>query len=78
MKLMAMRIDPAGGSTDLADILQLMQVVGIKEKRELQSFAEMFYPEARVSGRVRLGIETIWAERQKWKRGGGNAPSYPG
>jgi hypothetical protein len=76
MKLMAMRIDPAGGGRDLGDILQLMQVVGIKEKKELQSFAEAFYPEARVSGRVRLGIETIWAERQKWKPGGGHAPSY--
>jgi hypothetical protein len=78
MKLMAMRLDPAGGRTDLDDILRLIEVVGIVEKTELQSFAEMFYPEARVSGRVRLGIDTVWAERQKSKSGGGDAPSYPG
>jgi hypothetical protein len=78
MKLIAMRLDPAGGSSDLGDILRLIEVVSIVDKRELQSFAEMFYPEARVSGRVRLGIETIWAEREKSKPGGGDAPSYPG
>jgi len=78
MKLLAMRLDPAGGSSDLGDILRLMEVVGIAEKSELQSFAETFYPEARVSGRVRLGIETIWRERQKLRPGGGDAPSYPG
>jgi len=77
MKLMAMRLDPAAGSSDLGDILRLIEVVGIAEKSELQSFAEMFYPEARVSGRVRLGIEVIWTERQKLRPGGGDAPSYP-
>jgi hypothetical protein len=78
MKLMAMRLDAAGVSSDLGDILHLMDVVGIVEKSELQSFAEMFYPEARVSGRLRLGTEVIWNERQKLKPGGGDAPSYPG
>jgi hypothetical protein len=77
MKLMAMRLDPAGGRSDLGDILRLIEVVGIAEKKELQSFAEMFYPEARVSGRVRLGIDTIWAELEKSKPGGSDAPSYP-
>lgn len=78
MKLMAMRLDPAGGHSDLGDILRLMEVVGIVDKAELQSFAEMFYPEARVSGRVRLGIETIWTERKQLRPGGDDAPSYPG
>ncbi|MDX2259286.1 MAG: hypothetical protein NW205_10275 [Hyphomicrobiaceae bacterium] len=78
MKLMAMRIDPAGGHSDLSDILHLMAVTGTTTKEQLQAFAEQFYPEARVSGRLRLGIEAIWTERQKQQPGDGDAPRYPG
>src|SRR5215470_2887501 len=59
MKLMAMRLDPAGGKTDLTDILNLIDVIKITDKSELTQFAAKFYPEARVSGRLRLGIDII-------------------
>lgn len=62
MKLMAMRIDTATGQKDLPDLLNLIDVMGIKQKSELMSFAQSFYPEARVSGHVVLGIEALWRE----------------
>jgi len=64
MKLMAMRIDPASGKADLSDILNLLEVVGVSERRQLMQFAQSFYPEARVSPQVLLGIDIVWKERE--------------
>ncbi len=64
MKLMAMRIDPGAGKSDLGDILNLLDIVAIKERRDLLRFARSFYPEARVSPQVLLGIDVIWKERE--------------
>ena len=64
MKLMAMRLDPAAGKTDLQDILHLIDVVGIADKEQLRQFAAAFYPEARVSGRLHLGIDILWTAHQ--------------
>jgi hypothetical protein len=49
MKLMAMRLDPAGSKSDLADIVNLMEVVGLKTPEETVDFAASFYPEAKIS-----------------------------
>ena len=78
MKLMAMRLDPAGGKTDLDDILNLMDVVDITDKDQLRQFAAAFYPEARVSGRLHLGLDVIWAARQARSRTEPHAPRYLG
>src|SRR5215510_10279452 len=43
MKLMAIRLDPAAGKTDLDDILNLMEVVQTTDKDQLVRFAAAFY-----------------------------------
>ena len=61
MKLMALRLDAASGQKDLEDILNLMQVAGIKEKGDIVRLASGFYPEARrereAGARHRLLVE---------------------
>lgn len=64
MKLMAMRIDPGSGKADLCDILNLIDVIGVTHKGQLLKFAQAFYPEARVSARVVLGMDVVWTERE--------------
>jgi hypothetical protein len=78
MKLMAMRIDPAAGKTDLDDILNLIDVIGISEKAQLTEFAAAFYPEARISGRLRLGLDVVWAAHQARPADEPHAPCYLG
>jgi predicted nucleotidyltransferase len=78
MKLMALRLDPAAGKTDLSDILNLMEVVNIADKEQLNQFAAMFYPEARVSGRLRLGLDILWAARLTRSPSEPHAPRYLG
>ena len=63
MKLIAMRLDLAAGKTDLDDILKLMEVVNVADKNQLLQFAAAFYPEARVSGRLRSGLDVAWGAR---------------
>jgi len=76
MKLMAMRLDPAGGKSDLADIVNLMEVVGLKTPEEMLDFAASFYPEAKISARLHLGIRELWRmERQEGQHG---TPRYLG
>ena len=64
MKIMAMRIDPGSGKADMSDILNLLDVLGVNDKRDLLRFAQGFYPEARVSPQVLLGIDVVWRERE--------------
>jgi hypothetical protein len=63
MKLMALRIDAAGGK-DLDDILSLMEVVGLTEKSDIVEAAAKFYPEAKISGKLRLGLDYVWQAYQ--------------
>jgi hypothetical protein len=51
---MALRLDPTGGRNDLEDILNLMQVVGMKDRADILEFAARFYPEARASVKLVL------------------------
>lgn len=44
MKLMALRIEEGTSRNDLEDILNLMQVTGIKQKADIVQFAAAFYP----------------------------------
>ena len=62
--VMAMRLDPAGGKSDLADIVNLMEVVGLKTPEETIDFAAAFYPEAKISARLHLGIRELWRMKE--------------
>jgi hypothetical protein len=78
MKLMALRIE-AIDEKDFNDILNLMQVVGLKEKAEVVDFAAQFYPEARVSGKLRLALDNLWSAYQaQLKRQEHESPRYLG
>lgn len=79
MKLMAMRLDPTGDKSDLADIIYLITIVGCKTPQELIDFAANFYPEAKISARLRLGIREVWRSKDTPKQEGRHAaPSYLG
>jgi hypothetical protein len=66
MKLMAMRIDETAGHKDLADILNLLEIVGVRSQEEIVQLTAAFYPEARISGRLKLGIDALWKARDIW------------
>jgi hypothetical protein len=79
MKLMAMRIDPAGDKSDVADILNLLDIVGFTTEEDVIDFASSFYPEARISARLRLGIRTLWRIKDNPTQEGCHAtPTYLG
>lgn len=79
MKLMALRLDPASERNDLDDILNLMQVVGLKEKPDILRFAARFYPEARASGKLALSINYLWDEYTRRRQSSTHeAPRYLG
>ncbi|HMK90876.1 MAG TPA: hypothetical protein VK446_14740 [Methylocystis sp.] len=79
MKLMALRLDLGGGSNDLEDIFNLLQIAGLKDKSEIIGFAARFYPEARVSGKLALAIDYIWTEyRKRQKDAAHEPPEYLG
>jgi len=79
MKLMALRLDPAGERNDLDDILNLMQVVGLKEKANIIGFAGRFYPEARASGKLALSVDYLWDEyTRRQQKADHDAPQYLG
>ncbi|MEA2937140.1 MAG: hypothetical protein QOC56_644 [Alphaproteobacteria bacterium] len=59
MKLMALRIE-TGDQKDLDDIVNLMQIAGLKDKNDVIEFAAGFYPEARISGKLRLALDDLW------------------
>ena len=80
MKLMALRLDPASERNDLDDILNLMQVVGLREKADILGFAARFYPEARTSGKLALSVDYLWDEYTRRQQQGHqhDAPRYLG
>ena len=79
MKLMAMRLDPAGGKSDVADILNLLDVVGLKTVDETIDFVALFYPEAIISARLQLGIRELWRSKENPNQEGRHgAPTYLG
>jgi hypothetical protein len=79
MKLMAMRIDPGGGKSDVADIINLIEVVGFKTIEDVIDFAASFYPEAKISARLHLGIRELWRIKDDpLLEGKHDAPTYLG
>ncbi len=79
MKLMAMRIDPTGDKSDVADILNLIDVVGCTTLEDVIDFAASFYPEAKISARLQLGIRELWRIKDNLTQEGRHAaPSYLG
>jgi hypothetical protein len=79
MKLMAMRLDETAGKSDLEDIINLLDVVELATPGAAIDFAAGFYPEARISGRLRLGLQELW--RLKLARDGerpDEPPAYLG
>jgi hypothetical protein len=79
MKLMALRIEPGSNRNDLEDILNLMQVTGLKEKSDIVEFAARFYPEARTSGRLMLSLDHLWNEySRRLQRPAHESPQYLG
>lgn len=79
MKLMAMRLDPAGSKSDLADIVNLLEVVGLKTPEQTIDFAASFYPEAKISARLHLGIRELWRMKENLRPEGQHVtPRYLG
>ena len=79
MKLMALRVEPGTDRNDLEDILNLMQVAGMKEKADIVRFAARFYPEARTSGRLALSVDHLWNEySRRRERPAHEPPRYLG
>ncbi len=78
MKLMAMRIDAASDSKDLDDIVNLMQVVGIRSGKDLVDAASRYYPEAKVSAKLLLSANSLIAQAQSRKTLGHETPRYFG
>lgn len=76
MKLMAMRIDEASGQKDLQDILNLMRLVGMRSKAEIVELAAQFYPEARISAKLVLSIDSLWREKERYERERKNAAAW--
>ncbi len=79
MKFMAMRLDPTGAKSDLTDILNLLDVVGLTTPEDAIDFTAAFYPEARISARLYLGIRALWRMKdQQTQEGQHGAPTYLG
>ncbi len=79
MKLMALRLDAGSGKSDLEDILNLMQVAGMKEKGDILRFASRFYPEARTSAKLVLAVDHLWNEYSRQReRPAHETPQYLG
>ena len=79
MKLMAMRLDETSGKSDLADIINLLDVVEIATPEAAIAFAAGFYPEARVSARLLLGLQELWRlKRARHGESTDEPPAYLG
>jgi len=70
MKCMAMRPEGLAGSHDISDIEALADIAGIADVETAFALVETFYPAARISPKVKFGLEEIMeriSERRKSK-----------
>lgn len=77
MKCLAMRIDSADRSHDLADIFALMDHTGLTTRDALIGAVERFYPASLITPRVAFGIQQI-AEEHEAKQHALPSPKKPG
>lgn len=75
LKLMSLRIGP-DDSKDLDDIINLCRVTDIASAAAMIELAAAFYPEARVSGKLRLSVDFI--AKQVSQRSHETTPRYLG
>jgi hypothetical protein len=74
MKCLAMRIDPADDSQDLADIRSLMRETGLTTEAALIETIEAFYPARLITPRVAFGVRQI---AQEYGSGPNDVPPPP-
>ncbi len=74
MKLMALRIGGVDGEKDRSDIDHLIAIVGIETPGDLVALAARYYPEARVSSKLRVAAAGLIAAAVK--ESDGEAPRY--
>ena len=74
MKLMALRIGGVDGEKDRGDIDHLIAIVGIKTPADLVALAARYYPEARVSSKLRVAAAGFIAAAVEERDG--EAPRY--
>jgi hypothetical protein len=78
MKLMAPGIAPTAGK-DFEDIINLLHIIGIESKAQIVDFAARFYPEARISAKLRLALDDLWnSYRAKLASAAHEPPEYLG
>ena len=68
MKRMALRVDSLGNKSDLDDIVNLADVVGLGTKDDLLKIATEFYPEAQVSAKLHLALDGLWKAIEEWRK----------
>jgi hypothetical protein len=57
----------------------LLQIVGVESKANIVEFAARFYPEARISAKLRLALDDLWNSYQaKLAKALHEAPEYLG
>ena len=77
MKCLAMRIDSADRTHDLADIFALMAHTGMTTSDQVTGLVERFYPASLITPKVAFGIQQI-AEEFQAKRHAVPSSNKPG
>lgn len=62
MKLMSLRIGAIESGKDKSDIDNLIALIGVKTKSQLIALATKYYPEARVSSKLRVAADRLLAD----------------
>lgn len=63
MKCMAMRIGGVDETEDKHDILELIDVIGLKDADEALDLVASFYPNSRIPAKAQFGLVEIFEER---------------
>ena len=59
MKLMSLRIGGVEGEKDRFDIQNLIAIVGVRSSEDLVALAARYYPEAKVSSKLRVAAAAL-------------------
>lgn len=74
MKLMSLRIGGVDGEKDRGDIDNLIRIVGVGTPQDLVALAARYYPEARVSSKLRTAAASLIGSARE--DSDGEAPRY--